>query len=153
LFAGQRHLRAVVREFVEHYHVERNHQGLDNIIPFHSRGSYTAVGRIERRESSGAHSTSTGEKPREIGPDRISGQYGFTMSAMRTANEPVDAGENDPILVAAPHMRAPAYFATPPMMPFDDVQYRYVPSDASPLICPWPLASIVGLPPPSRGPA
>jgi transposase InsO family protein len=30
---GERHLRAVVREYVEHYHHERNHQGLDNAIP------------------------------------------------------------------------------------------------------------------------
>ena len=27
---GERHLRRAVTEFVEHYHVERNHQGLDN---------------------------------------------------------------------------------------------------------------------------
>lgn len=27
---GERHLRVAVTEFVEHYHVERNHQGLDN---------------------------------------------------------------------------------------------------------------------------
>jgi transposase InsO family protein len=30
---GERHLRAIVREYVEHYHHERNHQGLDNVIP------------------------------------------------------------------------------------------------------------------------
>jgi hypothetical protein len=30
---GERHLRAVVREFVEHYRAERNHQGLGNVIP------------------------------------------------------------------------------------------------------------------------
>jgi len=30
---GERHLRAVVGEYVEHYHHERNHQGLDNVIP------------------------------------------------------------------------------------------------------------------------
>jgi putative transposase len=30
---GERHLRAVVREFMEHYHAERNHQGLGNVIP------------------------------------------------------------------------------------------------------------------------
>ena len=27
---GERHLRQLVRDFVEHYHAERNHQGLDN---------------------------------------------------------------------------------------------------------------------------
>jgi transposase InsO family protein len=30
---GERHLRAVVQEYVEHYHHERNHQALDNVIP------------------------------------------------------------------------------------------------------------------------
>jgi transposase InsO family protein len=27
---GEAHLRRVLREYVEHYHLERNHQGLDN---------------------------------------------------------------------------------------------------------------------------
>jgi len=27
---GERHLRRAVTEFIEHYHVERNHQGLEN---------------------------------------------------------------------------------------------------------------------------
>jgi transposase InsO family protein len=27
---GERHLRFAISEFVEHYHLERNHQGLDN---------------------------------------------------------------------------------------------------------------------------
>jgi transposase InsO family protein len=27
---GERHFRHVITEFVEHYHCERNHQGLDN---------------------------------------------------------------------------------------------------------------------------
>ena len=49
----ERHLRAVVREFVEHYHAERNHQGLANIIPFPSRDSASPLGRIRRRERLG----------------------------------------------------------------------------------------------------
>ena len=53
---GECHLRAVVREFVEHYHAERNHQGLGNVIPFPSRGSASPssrVGNIGRRERLG----------------------------------------------------------------------------------------------------
>jgi transposase InsO family protein len=29
---GERHLRLLVSEYVEHYHLERNHQGLDNML-------------------------------------------------------------------------------------------------------------------------
>jgi hypothetical protein len=50
---GERHLRAVVREFVEHHHAERNHQGLGNVIPFPSCDSASPVGRIGRRERLG----------------------------------------------------------------------------------------------------
>jgi transposase InsO family protein len=31
---GEDSLRHVMREYVEHYHAERNHQGLENVIPF-----------------------------------------------------------------------------------------------------------------------
>jgi transposase InsO family protein len=31
---GEKSLRHVVREYVEHYHRERNHQGIGNAIPF-----------------------------------------------------------------------------------------------------------------------
>jgi putative transposase len=50
---GEQHLRAVVREFVEHYHAERNHQGLGNVVPFPSPDSVAAVGRVERRQRLG----------------------------------------------------------------------------------------------------
>ena len=33
IFLGARSLRKAVNEYVEHYHHERNHQGLDNLIP------------------------------------------------------------------------------------------------------------------------
>jgi transposase InsO family protein len=46
---SERHLLG----FVEHYHAERNHQGLANVIPFPSRDSFTAVGRIARRQRLG----------------------------------------------------------------------------------------------------
>jgi transposase InsO family protein len=50
---GERHLRAVVREFVEHYHAERNHQGLGNVIRFPSRDSASPIGHIGRRQRLG----------------------------------------------------------------------------------------------------
>ncbi|MDP4643714.1 MAG: integrase core domain-containing protein [Opitutales bacterium] len=34
IFFGERSLRKAVNEYMEHYHHERNHQGLDNLIPF-----------------------------------------------------------------------------------------------------------------------
>jgi hypothetical protein len=42
-----------VREFVEHYHAERNHQGLGNVVPFPSPDSVVAVGPVERRQRLG----------------------------------------------------------------------------------------------------
>ncbi len=36
---GERHLRDVVREYVEHTNTERNHQGIRNVIPMPARGA------------------------------------------------------------------------------------------------------------------
>ena len=41
---GEAHLREVVREYVEHYNTERNHQGLGNVIPMPARGAGEAGG-------------------------------------------------------------------------------------------------------------
>jgi putative transposase len=49
---GERHLCTVIREFVEHYHSERNHQGLGNVIPFPSAVT-PSCGGIRRRERLG----------------------------------------------------------------------------------------------------
>jgi len=40
---GETSLRRVVREYLEHYHAERNHQGIGNVIPFPD-------GRLESQE-------------------------------------------------------------------------------------------------------
>jgi transposase InsO family protein len=48
---GERHLRHVIAEFVEHYHLERNHQGLGNELI--ERASVHDRGRIVRRERLG----------------------------------------------------------------------------------------------------
>lgn len=48
---GERHLRHAVKEYAEHYHVERNHQGLDDRLIEKSLGVAdmdTAVVRHER---------------------------------------------------------------------------------------------------------
>jgi putative transposase len=50
---GERPLRKVVSELVEHYHAERNHQGRGNIIPFPSRAVPAGLGHIYRRERLG----------------------------------------------------------------------------------------------------
>ena len=34
IFLGEKPLRRAVEQYVKHYHHERNHQGLGNLIPF-----------------------------------------------------------------------------------------------------------------------
>ncbi len=50
---GQAHLRTLVREYVEHYHEERNHQGLGNVIPLPIARPTSAHGTVRRRERLG----------------------------------------------------------------------------------------------------
>jgi transposase InsO family protein len=50
---GEAHLRSVVREYVEHYHQERNHQGIGNVIPFPTGRPAIATGAVMRRERLG----------------------------------------------------------------------------------------------------
>lgn len=53
IFIGQRSLRRAVREYVEHYHEERNHQGLGNRL-IRLRQSPTANdGGVRRKERLG----------------------------------------------------------------------------------------------------
>ena len=49
---GEGHMRTVVREYVEHYHHERNHQGIGNVIPFPPDGP-PCGGRVRRRDRLG----------------------------------------------------------------------------------------------------
>jgi transposase InsO family protein len=49
---GERHLRRTIAEFVEHYHRERNHQGLENELIDGAR-ALGRVGRIVRRQRLG----------------------------------------------------------------------------------------------------
>jgi putative transposase len=53
IFFGEDSLRKTIREFVAHYHLERNHQGLGNrlIVPMDTKAETTGV--VERRQRLG----------------------------------------------------------------------------------------------------
>jgi transposase InsO family protein len=50
---GEQSLRHVVTEYVEHYHRERNHQGIGNIIPFPDARQSSTRQKVERSERLG----------------------------------------------------------------------------------------------------
>jgi putative transposase len=50
---GERHLRKAVREYTEHYHFERNHQGLDNQLIEKLSDEVNMDGAVECRERLG----------------------------------------------------------------------------------------------------
>jgi len=49
---GERHFRHTIAEFVEHCHLERNHQGLDNRLSAGAPAT-DAAGRVRRRSRLG----------------------------------------------------------------------------------------------------
>jgi putative transposase len=50
---GENHLRTLVREFVAHYHTERNHQSLGNKLIAATNDNAAMSGRIVRRQRLG----------------------------------------------------------------------------------------------------
>jgi putative transposase len=50
---GEQHLRHAVNQYTQHYHVERNHQGLDNRLIEERNGAVDMNSAIERRERLG----------------------------------------------------------------------------------------------------
>jgi hypothetical protein len=50
---GEGQLRRAVSEFVEHYHLERNHQGLDNRLLTSPSSPVNDSGPVARRERLG----------------------------------------------------------------------------------------------------
>ena len=50
---GERHLRKAVEKFTEHYHLERNHQGLDNELIEKSSRPVSEGSAVECRERLG----------------------------------------------------------------------------------------------------
>lgn len=53
IFFGERPLQHAVQQFVEHYHAERNHQGLDNRLIDPPPGTGSPSGEIDCRERLG----------------------------------------------------------------------------------------------------
>jgi hypothetical protein len=70
---GERHFRRAMHEFVEHYHRERNHQGLDNEL-IDGQPSAVDAGRIRRRQRLGGCSTTT-----TVRPDAVACRFGRLM--------------------------------------------------------------------------
>jgi putative transposase len=50
---GEQHLRRAVSEYLAHYHGERNHQGLDNVLLKGAPAPTNDNGRVQRRERLG----------------------------------------------------------------------------------------------------
>ena len=50
---GDSHLRLIVHEYVEHYHRERNHQGLDNQLPERAPPPANPDAGVQRRKRIG----------------------------------------------------------------------------------------------------
>jgi putative transposase len=53
IFFGKRSLERAVAEYVEHYHVERNHQGLENALIEPDEATGSENGTIDCRERLG----------------------------------------------------------------------------------------------------
>ena len=50
---GENSLRNAIREFVTHYHMERNHQGLDNRLIMTAETAVQAAGELRKRQQLG----------------------------------------------------------------------------------------------------
>jgi putative transposase len=53
IFFGEDALRNGIRQFLDHYHLERNHQGLENRLIIPIKGTVNTAGAVERRERLG----------------------------------------------------------------------------------------------------
>jgi putative transposase len=63
---GERSLRRAIREYVAHYHAERNHQGKSNVLLFPQVTKTRCDKAIECRERLGGSCVTTTETPREL---------------------------------------------------------------------------------------
>jgi hypothetical protein len=59
---GERHFRRAVTEFVDHYHWERNHQGLENALIV-GTPAIDSAGRVHRRSRLGGSTSARRSQP------------------------------------------------------------------------------------------
>jgi len=50
---GEQSLRYVIKDYLAHYHAERNHQGIGNVIPFPDDRLRNRSGPVQKRERLG----------------------------------------------------------------------------------------------------
>ena len=53
IFLGEQHFRTAIDEYMEHYHLERNHQGLENRLVAPAQAAGERSGAVNRRERLG----------------------------------------------------------------------------------------------------
>ena len=53
MLLGEQHLRTVVRQYLEHYHLERSHQGLGNQLTEPRAGPVNDNGGVHRKRRLG----------------------------------------------------------------------------------------------------
>jgi transposase InsO family protein len=53
IFFGEDQLRLAVREYLAHYHTERNHQGLKNALILPAQSTDNMTGTVERKQRLG----------------------------------------------------------------------------------------------------
>ena len=83
---GDRHLRRLIAEYVEHYHRERNHQGLANELIEVVLSEAGNLGHIRRRQRLGGCSTTT--VARRNGSRRLMRRLGSRMRHYAVAATP-----------------------------------------------------------------
>ena len=65
IFVGQGSLRRAVTQYIEHYHAERNHQGLENRLVQPTLTAAANDGSVRRASALGAYSITTTDLPRD----------------------------------------------------------------------------------------
>src|SRR5207249_4055131 len=84
IFIGQASLRRAAAEFVDHYHAERNHQGLDNGLIRAVPSSVQGVGMVRRKKSN--HVSRSRRSPTPIARARLSSGLRSTLQATPVAS-------------------------------------------------------------------